>query len=81
MTQEHVIITLGNYTAEQLNIIEESSITLFRGSQYNNDKTKCIMRYTGDIPELLKGLTSYTRDELLKVLKANTEWHLEEEED
>ena len=74
-----VIITLADYTADQLeelvsNAIQTSSSTLRKSI----DGTKAILKWDGDTPSCFNGLTTYTHSEILTELAKNT-WPVPED--
>jgi hypothetical protein len=74
-----VIITLADYTDEQLqelaaNAIQTSVDTLRKSI----DTTKAILKWDGDTPEVFDGMTTYSHSEILTIL-ATSEWTKEEE--
>ena len=74
-----VIITLADYTAEQLedlvaNAIQTSVSTLRKSL----DSTKAILKWDGDTPSCFDGMTTYSHSEILTTLATNV-WTEEEE--
>ena len=74
-----VIITLADYTAEQLedlvgNAIQTSTSTLRKSL----DSTKAILKWDGDTPSCFDGMTTYSHSEILTTLATNV-WTEEEE--
>ena len=74
-----VIITLADYTDEQLqNLVAnaiQSSVSTLRKSL---DSTKAILKWDGDTPSCFDGMTTYSHSEILTIL-ATSEWTKEEE--
>ena len=75
-----VIITLNDYTDEQLeelvsNSIQTSSSTLRKSV----DGTKAILKWDGDTPSCFDGMVTYNHTQILTTL-ATTEWTVEETE-
>ena len=75
-----VIITLADYTDEQLeelvsNAIQTSSSTLRKSV----DGTKAILKWDGDTPSCFNGMTTYNHTQILTTL-ATSEWTVEETE-
>ena len=78
-SRKWVIITLADYTAEQLedlvgNAIQTSTSTLRKSL----DSTKAILKWDGDTPSCFDGMTTYSHSEILTTL-ATTVWTKEEE--
>ena len=74
-----VIITLADYTADQLqdlvgNAIQTSVDTLRKSL----DGTKAILKWDGDTPSCFDGMTTYSHSEILTTLATNV-WTEEEE--
>ena len=74
-----VIITLADYTDEQLeelvsNAIQSSSSTLRKSV----DGTKAILKWDGDTPVIFNGMVTYNHTQILTTL-ATSEWTSEEE--
>ena len=74
-----VIITLADYTDEQLqNLVAnaiQSSVSTLRKSL---DSTKAILKWDGDTPSCFDGMTTYSHSEILTELATNV-WTQEEE--
>ena len=74
-----VIITLADYTDEQLqNLVAnaiQSSVSTLRKSL---DSTKAILKWDGDTPSCFDGMTTYSHSEILTTLATNV-WTEEEE--
>ena len=68
-----VIITLADYTDEQLeNLVSnaiQSGVSTLRKSL---DNTKAILKWDGNTPSCFDGLTAYTHNEILTELAKNT---------
>ena len=69
-----VIITLADYTEEQLdnlcsNAIQTSASTLRK----TLDETKAILKWDGDTPSCFDGMTTYSHSEI-RVELAKAEW-------
>ena len=47
-------------------------ITGEKGVRYSVDRSKAIVKYSGDQPSELSGKTTYTHEEILKELEDNT---------
>ena len=74
-----VIITLADYTDEQLQELVASAIqTSVNTLRKSIDNTKAILKWDGDTPEVFDGITTYSHSEILTIL-ATSEWTKEEE--
>ena len=67
-----VIITLADYTDEQLetlvsNTIQTSTATLRKSV----DATKAILKWDGDTPSCFDGMTTYSHSDILTTLATN----------
>jgi len=67
-----VIITLADYTDEQLeelvsNAIQSSSSTLKKSL----DGTKAILKWDGDTPTVFNGITQYSHTQILTILNGS----------
>ena len=74
-----VIITLADYTSDQLedlvsNAIQTSPSTLRKSI----DGTKAILKWDGDTPTVFNGMVTYNHTQILTTL-ATSEWTSEEE--
>ena len=74
-----VIITLADYTSDQLedlvsNAIQSSSSTLRKSV----DGTKAILKWDGDTPTVFNGMVTYNHTQILTTL-ATSEWTSEVE--
>ena len=74
------IITLANYTNEQLeelvsNAIQTSSSTLRKSI----DGTKAILKWDGDTPSAFSSMTIYNHNQILTILKGS-DWTSDEGE-
>ena len=72
-SRKWVIITLADYTEEQLidlvnNAIQTSVDTLRKSL----DNTKAILKWDGDTPSVFNGMTTYTHSEILTELRKST---------
>ena len=75
-----VIITLADYTADQLeelvsNAIQTSSSTLRKSI----DGTKAILKWDGDTPSVFNGMTTYNHTQI-KTTLATSAWTSEDVE-
>ena len=73
-----VIITLADYTADQLeelvsNAIQTSSSTLRKSI----DETKAILKWDGDTPSVFDGMTTYNHTQI-KTTLATSAWTSED---
>lgn len=72
-----VIITLADYTDEQLeNLVSnaiQSGVSTLRKSL---DNTKAILKWEGNTPSCFNGMTTYSHSEILTTL-AGSEWTTE----
>ena len=74
-----VIITLADYTDEQLQELVASAIqTSVDTLRKSVDGTKAIIKRHGDTPEGFEGITTYTHSEIRTTL-STSEWTEEEE--
>ena len=68
-----VIITLANYSEEQLEDLcanaSQSGVGTLRKSL---DNTNAILKWDGDTPSCFDGITTYTHSEILTELAKNT---------
>tara|TARA_Y100001937_G_C7134246_1_gene339092 strand:- start:4894 stop:5142 length:249 start_codon:yes stop_codon:yes gene_type:complete len=68
-----VIITLANYSEEQLEDLcanaNQSGVGTLRKSL---DNTKAILKWDGNTPSCFDGMTTYTHSEILTELAKNT---------
>jgi len=73
-----VIITLSDYTDEQLEELVASAIqTSVNTLRKSVDTTKAILKWDGDTPEVFNGMTTYSHSQILEIL-ATLEWTSEE---
>ena len=67
-----VIITLADYTAEQLddmiNVCLQSNVNTLRK---NKDGTKTFLKWDGDTPSVFSGMTTYNHIEILTILNGS----------
>lgn len=78
-SRKWAIITLADYTAEQLedlvaNAIQTSVSTLRKSV----DGTKAVLKWDGDTPEVFDGMTTSSHSEILTTLATDV-WTEEEE--
>ena len=73
-----VIITLADYTDEQLQELVASAIqTSVNTLRKSVDTTKAILKWDNDTPQVFDGMTTYSHSEILTIL-ATSEWTKEE---
>ena len=73
-----VIITLADYTSEQLNnFIDNATQTSLDTLRKSLDNSKAILKWDGDTPSCFDGMTTYTYSEILTELATST-WSEEE---
>ena len=78
-SRKWVIITLADYTDEQLHELAANAIqTSVDTLRKSVDTTKAVLKWDGDTPEVFDGMTTYYHSEILTIL-ATTEWTKEEE--
>ena len=69
-----VIITLADYTSEQLNnFIDNATQTSLDTLRKSLDNSKAILKWDGDTPAVFNGMTTYTHSEI-KIELAKSEW-------
>ena len=72
LDRKWVIITLADYTDEQLEDLTtksiQSNVNTLRKSL---DDTKAILKWDGDTPEVFDGITTYSHSEILEILNSN----------
>ena len=69
-----VIITLANYSEEQLEDLCANANQSGAGTLRKSlDNTKAILKWDGDTPSCFDGMTTYTHSEILTEL-AKSEW-------
>ena len=74
-----VVITLADYTDEQLEELVSYSIQSSTSSLRKSvDQSKAILKWDGDTPTCFNGMTTYSHSEILTEL-ATTEWTPEED--
>ena len=75
---KYVIITLSDYTSEQLeelvnNAVERNVNTLRKSL----DSTLAILKWDGDTPSVFNGMTQYSHNQILTILKGS-DWTSDE---
>ena len=69
-----VIITLADYTDEQLENLVANAIQSSVGTLRKSlDNTKAILKWDGDTPSCFDGMTTYSHSEILTIL-ATSVW-------
>ena len=67
-----VIITLADYTDEQLeNLVANAIQTGTSTLRKSLDSTKAILKWDGDTPSCFDGMTTYSHSEILTTLATN----------
>ena len=67
-----VIITLADYTDEQLeNLVSNAIQTSVSTLRKSVDNTKAILKWDGDTPSCFDGITTYSHSEILTTLATN----------
>tara|TARA_R100001594_G_scaffold139977_1_gene184806 strand:- start:807 stop:1049 length:243 start_codon:yes stop_codon:yes gene_type:complete len=72
-----VIITLNDYTDEQLENLVSNAIesNIIRKS---SDETKAILKWDGDTPSCFNGMTTYSHSEIKTILRGS-DWSSSDE--
>ena len=74
LNRKWVIITLADYTDEQLDNLCDNAIQSGVGTLRKTlDGTKAILKWDGDTPEVFNGMTSYGHSEILTIL-GGSDW-------
>ena len=67
-----VIITLADYTDEQLQNLVTNAIQTSVGTLRKSlDSTKAILKWDGDTPSCFDGMTTYSHSEILDILNTD----------
>ena len=67
-----VIITLADYTDEQLdNLCDNAIQSGVETLRKTLDGTKAILKWSGNTPEVFNGMTSYDHSEILTILNGS----------
>ena len=75
-----VIITLSDYTDDQLETLCQSAIEgLSTNIRKSLDNTKAILKWDGDTPSVFNGITIYNHNQILTILKGS-DWTSDEGE-
>lgn len=77
MNKKFVILNVSEISNIDFSQVLETSTNMLR---YNNDRTKCFVKYIGPQPSFLSGKTEHTIDEI-KILLENEdgEWYVNPE--
>jgi len=67
------LIVIGEPTQDQVN---KSNGVAIKDLRSNADKSKYVLKYTGDKPTIFDGLTIYTKEEIKEELR-KAEWQIE----
>ena len=71
----YVIINANEVSSVNFSEVLETSANTLR---YNKDGTKTFVKYKGDQPSFLNGMTTYTESEIKAILKDESgEWYKE----
>lgn len=74
-----VIITLANYTEEELeNLVGNAIQSSVNSLRKSIDSTKAILKWDGETPSVFSGMTTYNHSEILTIL-ATEEWTANED--
>lgn len=69
-----VIITLSDYTSEELEEMVSNAIqTSVNTFMKTLDNTKAVLKWDGSTPSVFNGLTQYTHSEIISILRSE-EW-------
>ena len=72
LDRKWVIITLADYTDEQLeDLITKSIQSNVATLRKSLDNTKAILKWDRDTPEVFDGITTYSHSEILEILSGN----------
>ena len=75
-----VIITLSDYTDEQLQELVDNAIqTSISTLRKSLDSTLAILKWDGDTPSVFNGMTQYSHNQILTILKGS-DWTSDEGE-
>lgn len=67
-----VIITLANYTDEQLQELVDNAIqTSIQTLRKSLDDTKAILKWDGDTPSVFNSMTTYSHEQILTILRGS----------
>ena len=74
-----VIITLANYTDEELeNLVGNAIQSSVNSLRKSVDSSKAILKWDGETPSVFSGMTTYNHSEILTIL-ATEEWTANED--
>jgi hypothetical protein len=71
---KYVIFEMINAHLIDFSLVEETSLKTLRLSL---DTTKCVLKFTGNIPAFLVGLQQYNHEEILEIM-SKSQWYKEE---
>ena len=67
-----VIITLADYTNEQLQELVDNAIqTSIQTLRKSLDDTKAILKWDGDTPSVFNSMTTYSHEQILTILRGS----------
>ena len=67
-----VIITLEDYTNEQLQELVDNAIqTSIQTLRKSLDDTKAILKWDGDTPSVFNSMTTYSHEQILTILRGS----------
>ena len=66
-----VIITLSDYTDDQLETLCLNAIQSPNSLRKSLDNTKAILKWDGDTPSAFNGMTQYSHTQILTILKGS----------
>ena len=67
-----VIITLADYTDEQLQELVDNAIqTSIQTLRKSLDDTKAILKWDGDTPSVFNSMTTYSHEQILTILRGS----------
>ena len=76
-TTQYIILTLADYTTDELSAIDVISQTFLSRARQNNDKTKSVMKVVsdsqGNYSSIISSLTMYNLVEV-KLIMNSSEW-------
>lgn len=75
-----VVITLADYTEDQLETLCQSSIEgVSNNLRKSKDGTKALLKWDGDTPSAFSSMTIYNHNQILTILKGS-DWSSDEGE-
>ena len=69
----YFIVVIADHTQDELDALDGISLTQIATTRYNQEATKCIMKYRGEIPTLIIHYSTYSIDEIRTILNTS-EW-------